>query len=57
MKAAARCDIIDIIDLTLPAWAAPDTVCADYAPCLRGEASSALIRPVHLPVDGGGVPA
>jgi hypothetical protein len=25
--------------------------------CLRGEASSALIRPVHLPVDRRGVPA
>ena len=25
--------------------------------CLRREASSALIRPVHVPVDGGGVPA
>jgi len=25
--------------------------------CLRGEASSALIQPVHLPVDGGSVPA
>ena len=36
-----------------PAPAEPNAV----APAPRREACSALIRPVHLPVDGGGAPA
>ena len=53
-----------VIRKILATWVAPNRGSArapprpsPAPPRLRREASSVLIRPVHLPVDGGGVPA